>query len=275
MLQRMRVVAIVCLLTGAGLSAFGQEIPDVFRETDQIRWGVRQSEPVDAETIVWVDRFLAKLDLAGKTPDERARAIWTAVRSHFAFTPDRPKTLADFIRDPRGNCYAHSRMDLLLLRRAGLPAKYIYEVHLELKSAESEKSARARGLGLFGHYHNDHFWVLYHNGDTWVPFDTGFGIVGFDGLRKRWEGNEVLASPPFVLWEDSGDDAVGLVNVTGRIWRQMEIGPRNGMTPEAWMRFVSTWERVPLDFFMKPLDENTLARIADAARQYFGIPAEE
>jgi hypothetical protein len=54
-------------------------------------------------------------------------------------------------------------------------------------------------MGLFGEFHNDHFWVLYQDGDAWVPFDSGLGISNRADFRrvKIDEPAGGVANPPF------------------------------------------------------------------------------
>lgn len=247
------------------------EVPvdPVFEDHVNIRWGVDRVEVVDEETLAWGREVLDGLKLSGTDANADALKIFEFIHGNFIFNSGRPKTIADFCEVKDGNCYAHSRLAIFMLRLANIPAKFVYEVHLELKSASSARQARERGTGLFGHFHNDHFWVLYHNGERWVPMDTALGIVGYDGLARRWSGDGVADNPPFVVWEDSGNNEEGLLNVTKTLWDRMTLEPHNDLTPEEWREFTAHYEDVELELFQIPLPEEHIARIEAVARQFF------
>ena len=180
-------------------------IDDCFKDWSIIRTSIKRAESIDETTLAWGKKTLAAINLKSLTPNEKARAIQIYVSKDFDFHYSRPRNIPEFLETRKGNCYAHSRLSVFLLRLSGLPAKFAYEVHLEHKSPDSTEDAREAGTGLFGHFHNDHFWILYHDGTRWIPFDSSLGYTGFDGFVSRWEGTETIPdNPPFIIWEDTG-----------------------------------------------------------------------
>lgn len=247
------------------------EPPAVFSDYVNIRWGVGRVETVEAPLLEWGRGVLADLGVPSSETDRDARAIFDYINAGYEFSSDRPPTIADFCESRSGNCYAHARLAIFLLRLAGIPAKFVYEVHLELKTESSAREARSRGTGLFGHYHNDHFWVMYYDGSRWVPMDTALGVMGYDGLARRWTGDGVPDNPPFVLWEDTGDDTTGLRNITTTFWERIPIRTHNALTPAEWQEFIAVYGRLPLETFQSPLSAEHEQRIAAVAKQFFGI----
>jgi hypothetical protein len=101
--------------------------------------------------------------------------------------------------------------------------------------------------------------------------DTALGVLGYDGLARRWTGDRVPDNPPFVLWEDTGDDATGLRNITAAFWERIPIQTHDALTPAEWREFIAVYGRLPLETFQSPLSAEHEQRIAAVAKQYFGI----
>lgn len=237
-----------------------------------------QVERPSEETLAWGRARLAELGVADLPPAQRAARICKYIHEGFEFSPERPPTVAAFIEKKSGNCYAHARLSAFLLRLAGVPARFMYEVHLERKSPESTEQARAAGIGLFGEFHNDHFWVLYQDGDAWVPFDSGLGISNRADFRrvKIDEPAGGVANPPFLLWRESENEAENgrLVNVTQEFWRDIGRKTVPGVPEADWKALLDTLGRLEVtDLSKAPLSEERAAAIAHVGRKFFATPA--
>lgn len=243
-----------------------------FKNWSIIRTNIKRVENIDEATLVWGKNTLEALKLGKLDVNGKAQAIQKYVSRNFEFNSSRPRNIPEFIETGKGNCYAHSRLSVFLLRLAGIPAKFAYEVHLELKTESSAKTARERGTGLFGHFHNDHFWILYHDGDRWIPFDSALGYTGFKGFLSRWEGTDTIPdNPPFVIWEDTGSGSSDMRNITNYIWSQFPIEKHNNLSADEWRQFLSNFYDKDISFFQKPLDESTEKMINKVARKFFNV----
>jgi len=244
--------------------------------TLHVRKGVveQPSEPVFA----WGRETLAELEVSGLTPEQTATRIAQRIHDSFAFTPDRLPNLDAFLEQQGGNCYAHARLGAFMLRLAGVPSRFVYEVHLEHKSPSASEAARERGIGLFGQYHNDHFWVLYYDGRRWVPFDSTLGIANYDDfIRVKVEQPAGgVANPPFLLFEESPEPDSAMVNVTAEFWRQVGVDTLPRVAVEDWRALLDSVGRFEVDDMMRPLSAENEATIARVARPFFGVaPGDE
>ncbi len=275
--MRATVTLLTVLFFMVGFSAAQEgdkaaSVDESFKDWKILRTSSKRVEVIDKTTLAWGQKTLAAINSEKLETNERARAIQQYVSKNFVFDSSRPKNIPEFIETQKGNCYAHSRLSVFLLRLAQVPAKFAYEVHLELKTASSAKTARERGTGLFGHFHNDHFWILYHDGGRWIPYDSALGYTGFDGFVSRWEGTEAIPdNPPFVIWEDTGSGSSGMNNITEYIWNQFPLEKHKNLSPEEWKEFISNFYDKDVSFFQKPLDGSTENLINKVARQFFGI----
>ena len=156
------------------INAFAQDretsIHENFTNYRIIRTSSQDAERPDQETINWGNGVLKALNLDDLTTTDKAAAIQQYITDHFEFGSRRPKNIPEFLESRSGNCRAHSILSIFLLRLSGIPAKFAYEIHLELKTKQSAETARSRGTGLFGRFHSDHLWVLYFDGKRWIPF---------------------------------------------------------------------------------------------------------
>lgn len=245
-------------------------IDDCFKDWSTIRTSDKQTERIDETTLAWGKDVLAAMNLKNFETKEKARAIQMYVSRDFKFHFSRPRNIPEFLKTRKGNCYAHSRLSVFLLRLAGIPAKFAYEVHLEHKSANSAKQARKAGTGLFGHFHNDHFWILYFDCTRWTPYDSALGYTGFDGFVSRWDGTETIPDiPPFIIWEDTGAGSSDMSNITEYIWNQFPVKKHNDLKPEEWKKFIANFYDKDVSFFKTPLDQATENLINTVARKFF------
>ncbi len=255
-------------------AAYAQDTADqatvdaAFLDFTQILIRTDRIENVDAETQAWGRGLIAGLGIEGLPAQQKAKKILDFVHGNLVFNWTRPKSVAEFIETKAGNCFAHARMGIFLLRLSGVPAKFAYEVHLQLGSESATKDAREMGTGLFSCFHNDHAWVLFYDGERWIPYDSTAGHLGGEGfIAQRWTPPE--ANPPFVIWEDMGTGLDNMENVTQDVWEGLRLPTHGEMSEDLWREFMSSFADKPLDYFSTPLSDDEMARIERAARAYY------
>ena len=255
-------------------AAYAQDTADqatvdaAFLDFTQILIRTDRIENVDAETQAWGRGLIAGLGIEGLPAQQKAKKILDFVHGNLVFNWTRPKSVAEFIKTKAGNCFAHARMGIFLLRLSGVPAKFAYEVHLQLGSESATKDAREMGTGLFSCFHNDHAWVLFHDGERWIPYDSTAGHLGGEGfIAQRWTPPE--ANPPFVIWEDMGTGLDNMENVTQDVWEGLRLPTHGEMSEDLWREFMSSFADKPLDYFSTPLSDDEMTRIEQAARAYY------
>ena len=118
-----------------------------------------------------VERAAAQLGLAGKTPEQAVIAVRAWFSSHFRYArflgarPQGASPLEDFFfRTRAGHCEYFATGTVLLLRAAGIPARYAigYAVH-EWSPLEGRWVVRANDA---------HAWTLAWVGGAWREIDT-------------------------------------------------------------------------------------------------------
>lgn len=122
--------------------------------------------PAEAPTIT---ALADRLHLAGRPPRAVGRRIDRYFFSQFQYTLDArprrdPTYMADFLQRTRaGHCEYFATAAVLLLRAAGVPARYAvgYSVH-EYSDVEQALVVRDR---------HAHAWALYWDGDQWRDLD--------------------------------------------------------------------------------------------------------
>ncbi len=255
-------------------AAYAQDTADqatvdaAFLDFTQILIRTDRIENVDAETQAWGRGLIAGLGIEGLLAQQKAKKILDFVHGNLVFNWTRPKSVAEFIKTKAGNCFAHARMGIFLLRLSGVPAKFAYEVHLQLGSESATKDAREMGTGFFSCFHNDHAWVLFHDGERWIPYDSTSGHLGGEGfIAQRWTPPE--ANPPFVIWEDMGTGLDNMENVTQDVWEGLRLPTHGEMSEDLWREFMSSFADKPLDYFSTPLSDDEMTRIEQAARAYY------
>ena len=269
-----RTVALAVILTflhPAG-SAQQVEVP-TFLNPGAIILRADHTETPSAASLEWGRQVLKELEVQALPPEAAAAKIAHYLHREFDFTPDRPDTVDAFVETKAGNCYAHARLGAMLLRLNGIPAKFAYEIHLERKTNSAARAARESGIALFGHYHNDHFWVLFHDGKEWVPFDSALGISGFDEFREAKYVSPAggVSNPPFVIWEDQGQGLTGMRNVTRTLWTRLGAPAIPHLSRSTWDDLVAAFADVEVDDLMAPIDPGLEEIIARAGREFFSV----
>ena len=118
-----------------------------------------------------VHEVVLALGLAGRQPSDTVRALHRFFATQFEYSLDLEsagggaRSLARFLsQDRRGHCEYFATATVLLLRAAGIPARYAtgYAVH-EWSPLEGRYLVRAR---------HAHAWALAWVGDRWQELDT-------------------------------------------------------------------------------------------------------
>ncbi len=146
----------------------------------QIQFDPRRSAdsaPTDADLQIppqerpALDTIVKQLDLIGKSPEEILKRVDRFFQTQFTYSltlsrSDQPTTpLADFLLVERsGHCEYFATATTLLLRAAGIPARYAtgFYVH-EFSRWENQYIVRKR---------NAHAWTLAYVNGRWQAFDT-------------------------------------------------------------------------------------------------------
>ena len=228
-------------------------------------------EIVDQPTIEWGRGVLAGMGIEDLEPDVKAAAILQFIHNNFCFEGNYPPTVAAFVEERRGNCLAHAKLGIFLLRLACVPAKLAWESHLTMSGAAAGRIAREHNKGQFGAFHNAHVWVFYYDGELWQPFDSGFGYLGYDSfVEARWVFRPgKVFGPPFVIWESTGFGFVNMKNVTEKIWSRCNLPEQNGITGRMWLDFVAGFGDLSRDRALKLLPEELLDKIETMCKFYF------
>ncbi|MCK6489721.1 MAG: transglutaminase-like domain-containing protein [Planctomycetes bacterium] len=175
---------------------------------------------------------VAELGLAGLPPAQAAERLegWFAAGFTYSLRQDpRPggvSPLAWFLRQTRsGHCEFYATATVLLLRAAGIPARYAVGFSV---SERQDGQWLARGRDA-------HAWCLAWIDGAWRDVDTTPGtwrahestaLPWWQGLSDRWE----QARYRFALWRQSGSGwrlvvfAVGMAVLAWIAWRQLRGG---------------------------------------------------
>lgn len=171
-----------------------------------------------------LSRIAAELGLAGQSPSDRLRTVADYFRTRFRYSTFLSgrgvgaTALEDFLlRSRSGHCEYFATATVLLLRAAGIPARYAvgYSVQ-EWSGLERLYVARAR---------HAHSWALVYVDGTWRDFDT---------TPPEWYGVEQAAASS---WEPLYDLWSWGVFLFSR-WRW-------GETEGGWVRYAG-WLLIPL-----------------------------
>ena len=139
-----------------------------------------------------LDDIIAQLNLSGMPPREILKAVQSYFRNNFYYslklTGDRNSRspLSHFLTQSRsGHCEYFATATVLLLRAAGLPARYAkgYSVH-EFSRLENRFIVRDR---------HAHAWTLVHVDGVWHSFDT---------TPASWTNIEEAATPGYKIVSD-------------------------------------------------------------------------
>ena len=117
------------------------------------------------------DKIVRDLKLRGKPPVEILKSVSKFFQNNFSYSlalkgkESNSTPLATFLQQTRsGHCEYFATSTVLLLRAAGIPARYVkgYSVH-EFSPLENRFVVRDR---------HAHAWTLVHLAGAWYPFDT-------------------------------------------------------------------------------------------------------
>jgi len=169
-----------------------------------------------------------ELGLTGKPPQEILRRVYAFFQKNFRYAltlnhGNQQKSITDFlVRSRSGHCEYFATSTALLLREAGIPARYAtgYSVK-EFSRMENRFIVRSR---------HAHAWVLAYIGDTWENVDT---------TPSSWINIEEKAASPleplYDLWSWC------FFKFSQWRWREGEPG---GLTKHMW------WLLIPLTFVL-------------------------
>lgn len=164
-----------------------------------------------------VEKIVKELELPGKSPEEKLQRILAFFQNNFDYSlellaADQEKTpLSTFLETNRvGHCEYFASATTLLLRAAGIPARYAvgFSIH-EYSPLEKKYRVRAR---------NAHAWTLaYINGD-WIDFDT---------TPESW-----------ISMEDAAASKLGII---GDIWSWFSFQISQGFRQIQQSEFLKYW----------------------------------
>ncbi len=172
---------------------------------------VRDAPPDDADVHVpeaeaeVLDRIVGELGLSSEAPRESFRTLAGHFERNFQYSrflgEHRSNTtpLSEFLQSSRsGHCEYFATATVLLLRAAGIPARYAvgHSVH-EFSSLEGQYIARARDA---------HSWALVYVDGVWRDFDT---------TPASWVAIEQDAAP----WWEAVSDVWQWVTFTFAEWK--------------------------------------------------------
>ena len=139
-----------------------------------------------------VERIARELKLASLSAPEKLRAVARFFSANFSYTqnlqrdrkaPKSETALTSFLlRQRAGHCEYFATATVLLLRHAGVPARYAtgYAV---------DEPDRRRGKGFVVRGRHAHAWCLAYVDGNWVDFDTTPGVwrAGESERSSLWE----------------------------------------------------------------------------------------
>jgi hypothetical protein len=139
-----------------------------------------------------MNKIVSELRLAGKPPKVILKRIETFFQENFSYSlelrgqGDQRSPLSSFLLQTRsGHCEYFATATVLLLRAAGIPARYAkgYSVH-EFSRLENRFIVRDR---------HAHAWTLVHVDGAWHSFDT---------TPASWTSIEEAATPGYKIVSD-------------------------------------------------------------------------
>jgi transglutaminase-like putative cysteine protease len=140
--------------------------------------GSADSPPTDRDLVIPPDeipvitKLAEELDLQSKSPDDILQTIAAFFQEHFSYSLELPSQvkdtitpLANFLFNARmGHCEYFATATVLLLRAAGIPARYAVGYSLDDLDKEGRWTL-VRGKDA-------HAWTLVYLNGTWHDFDT-------------------------------------------------------------------------------------------------------
>lgn len=208
---------------------------------------------VDDTSIYFAKMLCDSLKIEG---DNYEKALKIKNYIHKEFSPyGRRISLIETIQKKSGNCWDHARLSVFLLRYAGVPAKFAYEINLKKNVFWWGFKAKKEKSGLWGYKHNDHIWVLFFDGKQWQPFDSELDIIGINEfVTKRWGrispyfGKILPYGPPFIIWEDIGYGLANMKSITQEIWNHKNNNDYTKVSKEEWYLFFNQFESFTYEF---------------------------
>jgi protein-glutamine gamma-glutamyltransferase len=138
-----------------------------------------------------LEYVIQQLDLTGKPPQQALESLATFFQTHFRYSlnltgSNGTSPVSAFLLDQRsGHCEYFATATTLLLREAGIPARYAtgYSAH-EFSPLEGQFVVRGRDA---------HAWVLVYLDGRWQTFDT---------TPPDWMNEQQQATSPWQLFVD-------------------------------------------------------------------------
>ena len=224
---------------------------------------------IDQSTIDWGNKLLKELNISELNNYEKAVCINKYIHDHIEFCGFRANNIKEIIENQKGNCFCHARLGIFLLRLAGIPAKFAYEIHIRECTISGKIKGKNKKTGLYGCAHNDHIWVFFYDNGKWIPFDSSLGIIGINEfITKRWN-NKFLMGPPFVINEDTGNGLVKMENTTIELWNNKPKDSFNIIDLNTWFEFLNCFSEMEIEDFDKPLDKSLLTKISKMSKLWY------
>jgi hypothetical protein len=208
---------------------------------------------IDSFSIDWAKKVLDELNLSKLTNFEKALKIRDYIHKNIKCYK-RQVDIHGIIVNKTGNCWDHARISAFLLRMAGVPAKFAFEINLKKNVYWWGKKAKKQNNGTWGFYHNDHVWVLFFDGKQWQPYDSELNILGIEDFVNRRFGKispyyfKMLPyGPPFIIWEDTGQGFSNMRTITKQIWSYKTDNTYAKVNKSDWYSFLSNFEEITYD----------------------------
>ena len=158
--------------------------PDLFNDSPPTKEDLKVFEREQPA----IDRIVTQLNLNDRSPEEVLDLVSQFFSTEFDYSLDlarqgkNPTPLSAFLLDHRsGHCEYFATATALLLRRVGIPTRYVvgYSVH-ELSQLEKQYIVRSR---------NAHAWTQAYIDGKWQTFDTtpASWIAFEDGRTSAWQ----------------------------------------------------------------------------------------
>ncbi len=224
---------------------------------------------IEQSSIDWGNKLLKELNISELNNYEKAVSINKYIYDNIEFCGFRANNIKEIIENKKGNCFCHARLGIFLLRLAGVPSKFVYEIHIRKCIIPRKIKGKNKKTGLYGCAHNDHIWVFFYDNGNWIPFDSSLGIIGINEfITKRWD-NKFLMGPPFVIYEDTGNGLVKMKNITNKLWNNKPKDSFKIIDFNTWFEFLSSFSEMKIEDFDKPLDKSLLLKISKMSKLWY------
>jgi len=164
-----------------------------------------------------VSRIASELGLAGQTPTQTLRTLAAFFQDKCRYSVWRPVSqptetnqtpLASFLlRERAGHCEYFATATVLLLREAGIPARYAVGYAVQEKTA----------TGFIVRERHAHAWCLVHRDGAWHDFDTT-PASWFDVESANASGFELLSDAWSRLWFEFTKLRYGQSGLRAYVW---------------------------------------------------------